>query len=248
MLNELQEPTEEIYTELRKAYKFFNERLFDNQLPGCMFTLQRKQNTFGFYSKSRFVRRDASGKADEIALNPAFFAFRSVEKTLSTLVHEMVHQWQKNFGKPTRSGYHNKEWAAKMESVGLMPSHTGEPGGRRVGQQMTHYIIDAGPFQTVCAAPELAVMISWVDVAAKKVPASLTAVQAQGEGGDDPPNLAALTELGLSTVEPGTEKKVKIKYTCPACEVNVWGKPELHIRCGDCDVEFVDKPKKTEKD
>lgn len=240
----LQEPTEEIYNELRQAYKFFNEKLFGNELPGCIFTLQRKQNTFGYFSNSRFIRRDASGKADEIALNPAFFAFRSVEKTLSTLAHEMVHQWQRHFGKPTRSGYHNKEWSAKMEEIGLMPSDTGEPGGKRLGQQMTHYIIDGGLFQAVCKASELAGMISWLDVAAKKVPMPLAAIDGQGAGNpDDPSNLSALTDLGLSTVEPGTDKKTKIKYTCPACEINVWGKPELNIRCGDCDVVFIDKVK-----
>lgn len=239
-----QEPTEEIYNELRQAYKFFNEKLFNDELPGCMFTLQRKQNTFGYFSNSRFIRRDASGKADEIALNPAFFAFRSVEKTLSTLVHEMVHQWQKHFGKPTRSGYHNKEWSAKMEAVGLMPSDTGEPGGRRLGQQMTHYIIGGGVFQEVCKASELVGMISWIDVSAKKVPVSLTAIQGQSEdNSDDPSNLSALTELGLSAVDAGTDKKTKIKYTCSACETNVWGKPELNILCGDCDVVFVNKPR-----
>ena len=27
-----------------------------------------------------------------------------------------------------------------------MPSNTGAPGGRRTGQQMTHYIVDGGPY------------------------------------------------------------------------------------------------------
>ncbi len=37
-----------------------------------------------------------------------------------------------------------------MERVGLMPSDTGEPGGRKVGQSMTHYIIAGGPFDMAC--------------------------------------------------------------------------------------------------
>jgi len=37
----------------------------------------------------------------------------------------MVHQWQQHHGKPGRRGYHNKQWAAKMNSVGLVPTHTG---------------------------------------------------------------------------------------------------------------------------
>ena len=43
-------------------------------------------------------------------------------------------------------GYHNKEWAAKMESLGLQPSSTGAVGGKRTGQRVSHYIIPDGPF------------------------------------------------------------------------------------------------------
>lgn len=68
---------------------------------------------------------------DEIAMNPVYFSIRTIKATLSTLVHEMVHQWQFHFGKAGRRGYHNKEWAALMERVGLMPSDTGQAGERR---------------------------------------------------------------------------------------------------------------------
>jgi hypothetical protein len=32
-------------------------------------------------------------------------------RSLSTLVHEMAHLQQNHFGKSSRTGYHNKEWA-----------------------------------------------------------------------------------------------------------------------------------------
>ena len=63
----------------------------------------------------------------------------------------MAHQWQRHHGKPSRTGYHNKEWAAKMIEVGLVPSSTGEIGGKQVGQHMTHYIADGGAFAQACA-------------------------------------------------------------------------------------------------
>jgi hypothetical protein len=50
---------------------------------------------------------------------------------LSTLVHEQAHLWQHHFGKPGRGRYHNREWAAKMVEIGLIPSATGEPGGKQ---------------------------------------------------------------------------------------------------------------------
>lgn len=34
--------------------------------------------------------------------------------------------------------------------------------------------------------------------------------------------------------------KVKSKYTCQGCKVNVWGKPSLNISCEDCDLSMVE--------
>jgi len=43
-------PTEEAYTELQKAYDFFNHALFGNKLPPCLITLQRKARTYGYFA------------------------------------------------------------------------------------------------------------------------------------------------------------------------------------------------------
>ena len=96
------------------------------------------------------MSRMSNGKTDEIALNPDTFHGRSDEDILSTLVHEMCHLWDQHFGEPGRGNYHGRTWAIKMEEIGLMPSHTGEPGGRKTGQSMTHYIITDGQFQKIC--------------------------------------------------------------------------------------------------
>ena len=72
---------------------------------------------------------------------------------LSTLVHEMCHLQQQQLGTPPKNAYHNKEWGSLMRAVGLYPSSTGEPGGKRTGIRVSHYIIQDGPF--VGAADEL---------------------------------------------------------------------------------------------
>ncbi|MCM5163877.1 sprT domain-containing protein, partial [Escherichia coli] len=61
-------------------------------------------------------------------------------------------------------GYHDRVWGEKMEQIGLMPSNTGLPGGRKTGQQMTHYIIRGGRFQTaVYDLLKSGFSISWYD-------------------------------------------------------------------------------------
>jgi predicted SprT family Zn-dependent metalloprotease len=109
--------------------------------------MQRRRRSRGFFAARRFAHRRGIGIVDEIALNPAAMQDRSDEQIASTVVHEMVHHWQEHFVKPGRGRYHNKQWAAKMEEIGLIPSHTGAPGGKRTGQAVSHYIQDGGLFQ-----------------------------------------------------------------------------------------------------
>src|ERR1700761_4480169 len=116
------------YTSLDAAYEHFNRELFDGQLPPCLITMQRHKGAYGYFHGERFANLDDPEEVtDEIALNPATFAARTPPDILSTLVHEMFHLWQHHHGKPSRSGYHNAEWAGKMRAVGLIPSDTGEP-------------------------------------------------------------------------------------------------------------------------
>ena len=141
-------PTEAVHSGFYQAFKFFNAELFGGALPDALIDLQRRARSRGHFAGERFGHRRRGDKVDEIALNPQTFIDRTDQEIISTLVHEMVHLWQFHFGKPGRRGYHNKQWAAKMEALGLMPSHTGEPGGKKTGQRVTHYIIPNGPYDT----------------------------------------------------------------------------------------------------
>ncbi len=138
--------TAKTYGGLDAAYQFFNNELFGGTLPEALLTLQRKRSAYGYFSGKRFA--DSEDKSvDEIALNPSHFATRSAREVLSTLVHEQVHLWQDHFGKPPKSAYHNKEWAAKMKEVGLWPSSTGQEGGKETGPRVSHYILNSGPYE-----------------------------------------------------------------------------------------------------
>jgi hypothetical protein len=139
-------PTEGTYSGFNIAFKFFNDILFGSRLPDCLVTMQRSKRSRGFFARERFGHRRGNEIVDEIALNPATFIGRTDREIISTLVHEMAHLWQAHFGKPGRGPYHNREWAVKMNSIGLVPSHTGEPGGKQTGESVSHYIDDGGPY------------------------------------------------------------------------------------------------------
>lgn len=168
-------PTAQAYAELQAAFDHYNRELFGGELPPCLITMQREKRTYGYFSSERFVHRHDRSKTDEIAINPSYFAVVPLLEVLQTLVHEMVHAWQFHFGKPGRRGYHNKEWADKMEAIGLMPSSTGKPGGARTGEKMAdyRYALRSGRNGTSIATTRTAdrasrrsVALSWGDIAA----------------------------------------------------------------------------------
>lgn len=136
----------------------------------------------------------------------------------------MVHLWQHHFGTPSRTSYHNKEWAAKMRAVGLIPSDTGRPGGKETGQKVSHYIEEGGPFALACAdLLRHGYGVAWVENVATGDAGG------EGEGGEGE---------GEDTGAETARKKAasKTKFTCPSCAANAWGKPDLKLICGVCEV------------
>lgn len=198
------DPTRTTYQGLTEAYDFFNERLFGGRLPRCLITMQRRRGAYGYFAGRRFGSRDGSEVTDEIALNLTHFKSRTTEESLSTLVHEMCHLEQHHWGKPSRTSYHNQEWAGMMTAMGLIPTATGLPGGKQTGQRMHHYIQPGGPF----------------DRTATELMKSGFAVR--------------YVELWSDPEARRKKAASKTRYTCPTCGLNAWAKPEINLVCGDC--------------
>jgi hypothetical protein len=197
---------------------------------------------------------------DEIALNPSYFAVVPLVETLQTLAHEMCHLWQHHFGQPGRGRYHNSEWAAKMESVGLMPSSTSKPGGQRTGDHVGDYAIEGGSFLAACASLLTEQFtLSWYDrfpapvqiaygqdslaqalpaaVGGGQAPAQHNAALAQSMG--TPPAVSSTVTVSPQA-QPPINRSNRVKYRCTGrCAANVWGKPGLLLICGTCIQPFA---------
>lgn len=206
------------YFSLELAYTFFNCMLFNGELPACLITFQRTRSTYGYFSGARFVKvGDSSEVTDEIALNRAYVGKLSPSDLYATLVHEKTHLWQHHFGKPPRGRYHNLEWAAKMREIGLEPSDTGEPGGKPIGERISHYIVEGGAFDRACQAfLARETTLLYQDAAIRESPEDESAGRTR-------------------------ERKAasKTKYTCYRTGLNAWGKPGIRILCGCCVAEML---------
>lgn len=222
-------PTIEFYDLFQKIYDHFNDHLFAQELPNCMIVITRKKNTFGYYAKGRWINNE-NVKTDELAINPLYFNKYPLQEILQTIAHEMCHLWQSHLGTPSRRTYHNDEWGKKMISIGLQPSNTGKEGGKTTGQQMMEYPIPDGLFLKVCNAliEDQVFGKLWYDI-------SVNMGVKEVAVGD-------LLEAPLIVEDAGSEAptvdRSKIKYQCPVCKSNVWGKQDLYIICGECNQDF----------
>jgi hypothetical protein len=146
-LTNWQTPTAETYNGLDRAFHHFNKALFEDRLPPVVFTLTRKSvKNLGYFWADQFTHREDGDTTHEISMNPMNMS-REIKDILATLVHEMTHLEQQEYGKPSKNGHHNREWVKLMERVGLIPSNTGEVGGKQTGRQMMHYIEEGGAFE-----------------------------------------------------------------------------------------------------
>lgn len=190
------------------AFDYFNVELFEGELPQVILNFSRTgAKAVAFYAPKRWENsKQDSNILDEISLTPKWLN-RPLETIFSSLVHEMAHLWQFEFGSPSRTNYHNKEWAFKMNEIGLKPNNG---KGGETGQSVSHNIVINGPFQE----------------AFKKMPEEY---------------LLPWRVFCESDMEKKKTKKSgsRVKYTCPECDTNVWGKDGLEIICKECEVNFI---------
>jgi len=208
-------PTKEQFEAYQNIFDYFNKSLFKGKLPQCILNFSRKSKAAGFFARNRWKHAENGSSKHEISLNPIILG-KNTNYIIQTLVHEMCHLWQHEFGKPSRTGYHNKQWATKMEEIGLISSHTGLPNGRKTGQHMSDYLLKGGLLERKIKSMPKRYLLPFNSIEAIPII-----------------DLGSLEEaIGMLKKEPS--KKNKVKYTCSECQMNVWGKPDLNIVCGDC--------------
>jgi hypothetical protein len=220
-------PTLENAVAWQFTYEYFNDRLFDGKLPDCLITLTRRRRTLGYFRREAFA--DKNGEmTHEISLNPTFMAVLGDAEALGTLVHEMAHLWREEAGPANRNGkkvargYHDRVWARQMADVGLMPSDTGRPGGKKTGFRMDHYVIDGGPFDLACR--ELLISefgLPWADNPAHLAPQTRKAACKRGD-------------------EPAV-KNTRALFECAACQLKAYAKYSAKLICGECRIPLIAK-------
>ena len=211
-------PSLEQIRAFQDAYQYFEKALFIDPLPPIIFSFNRKSRSNGYYKPKGWVDKE-NKTIPEINLNPELL-WLEPKIIFSTLVHEICHHFHYCYGQPGINGYHNIEFSQIMLMVGLVCSATGQPGGRITGYKMSHYVIPGGPFEE----------------ALLEMPENFLAP------------FKPVLEIDNGIINPKKVEKTKkekiqknkVKYSCVECSnVTVWGRPNLNIICGNCNLRLA---------
>ena len=146
-----------------------------------------------------------------------------------------------------------------MEAVGLVPSSTGEPGGKKSGQSVTHYIEKGGLFeQKTTLLIKKGFLLPFVERVKQDVRSytieEMKTIEVPGKPGlyktDEGSIIKGMAvKSGLNTDgteiikvvvdEPERIRHLKARYVCGCHRSSVYGKPGLDIKCNVCKKPFV---------
>lgn len=196
-------PTSTTYKTLDNAYNFFNIHLFEGKLPTCLITMQRKGKARGYFCPERFEAR----KEDK---------------------------------------YHTHE-------IALNPQYFSDRSDEEIISTLVHEMVHL--WQQENGNPSRAGYHNkqWVE---KMEDIGLIPSSTGEEGGaqtghsvshyiDEKGKYASLIPIFFEENEPLTfqdrpvmsaakaKAKNKVKYTCPECKLNAWGKPNVSLMCGN---------------
>lgn len=119
------------YEFLYKAFDLFNKYYFDDELPICMITTQKKRsnNYGGFMAEPTWFNTQSDDETYEININPINMN-REPEEILATLEHEICHYYctLHNIKDVKSGGKHTIEYKNVCESHGLNCELDGDKG------------------------------------------------------------------------------------------------------------------------
>lgn len=200
---------------LDEMFKFYNRELFGGKLVPGIIGLT-KSGPKGAFLPSRWkIKNDSNPKEHQIAHHEINININKIgnDNLLlhATLVSQMVLLWQEDLGKPGKTtGWHNLDWANKMEMVGLMPSKSGKEGGQKTGWGMDFYILDEGKFINSFNKIKDTTYLPFM-----------------------------LQEENLIQKSKSSKSGKKATYGCQ-CGNKIWGKSGLAIQCKKCKEDYME--------
>ena len=202
---------------LEYGFDVLNEVYFDSALPPIVITIMSSPRTFGHFTVGR-VWKAEKNHLNEINIS-AEHLDRKIEKTMATLMHEMVHYYCQinNIDDTSKNGrYHNKLFKREAEARGLIISYA-----KYIGYSVTE------------PSPEFIEVIRSHGI---KKPLEinrdgemmLIGIGGNGSGNGDGKDGTA-----------GKKKTSTRKYQCPCCGNSFRATKDIRVLCLDCNEQYI---------
>lgn len=144
----------ELQAALQAAFNAINRDFYGGDLEKVIITVKegKKKDAFGWIEVAKNWKQNGTDR-HEINISADYIGERSVEDTIVTLMHEMVHLYnmQNGIKDTTRSGlYHNKNFKATANAHGLNVDQIGKIGWSRTTAtpQTAKWIADNIPIRS----------------------------------------------------------------------------------------------------
>ena len=203
--------TSRLAGQLEKLFRMLNADFFDGQLDTPVITIQSTPRAYGHFTVSPIWAVKGEDKKHEINIGAGTLD-REIEYIITTLVHEMVHMYNNTVLKIqdcSRGGtYHNKQFKATAESVGLIVTKSDKYG-------WAHTEPSDGLLEWIIENDIQEIKMNREEPHGIRV----TGGNATGNG----------SEIPLTG-----SKSHSRKYVCPCCGAIVRATKQVNIICGDC--------------
>lgn len=205
--------------QLEKIYNALNVDFFSGELPTPIITVQSKPGTYGHCTVGKVWKRK-DGETYELNIAAEVLNY-PIEKTLDTMLHEMVHLYCREHGikEVSRGGkYHNRRFKEEAEKRGLECYRCGQYGwNTKPSDRLVEYALEK----------------DWSEIQIGRN----QGVQAIHTGG------TGTGHIGAGTNENGTQNGGKRpsstrKLVCPCCGNSVRATKAVRLMCMDCNKQM----------
>lgn len=203
--------------QLISLFRILNNRFFNDILeePIINIVSMEQHNATGSVTPYFFKNKATNKSIHLLKLNINQFN-RSDEEMILSLLHEMMHLWQIDYGTISdSSSYHNKEYAARLEEVGLKAVNI--VNGSRTGYNITTQIKRNGEYDNFIKSRYYNKYIK--------------------------NNYFNITKDTTREIKKNNVNKKKTSYSCPTCSNKSWGKPGMEQVCGKCNIKMIEEAK-----
>lgn len=202
---------------LEKIYREIDKDSFGGVLETPIITIQSTPGAYGHVTVHRTWKRKEDW-AHELNIS-ADWLTRPIEEVVATMIHEMVHIYNIQYGIQdcSRGGsYHNRKFKEEAEKHMIRVEKSEKYGWTITSptDELLEYIMDKG----------------WGEILTGKNPLYGLLGVSGGKG----------TGATIKPTEDGKEprKGNSRRYQCPKCKNIVRATKDLNIICGDCNVDF----------